>query len=40
MVAGDFDCLIKIRLADRQFLGERLTTLGVAQTHTYIVRKR
>lgn len=42
MVAGGFDYLIKIRLADmeayRRFLGERLTTLpGVARAHTYVV---
>jgi Lrp/AsnC family leucine-responsive transcriptional regulator len=41
MVAGDFDYLIKIRVADvdayRKFLGERLATLpGIAQTHTYV----
>lgn len=42
MVAGGFDYLIKIRLADmeayRRFLGQRLTTLpGVARTRTYVV---
>jgi Lrp/AsnC family leucine-responsive transcriptional regulator len=42
MVAGGFDYLIKIRVADmetyRKFLGERLTTLpGIEQTHTYVV---
>jgi Lrp/AsnC family leucine-responsive transcriptional regulator len=41
MVAGSFDYLIKIRVADmeayRKFLGERLATLpGIAQTHTYV----
>lgn len=41
MVAGGFDYLIKIRVADmaayRRFLGERLAKLpGVTQTHTYI----
>jgi Lrp/AsnC family leucine-responsive transcriptional regulator len=41
MVAGGFDYLIKIRVADmeayRKFLGESLATLpGIAQTHTYI----
>jgi Lrp/AsnC family leucine-responsive transcriptional regulator len=41
MVAGGFDYLIKIRVADmeayRRFLGERLATLpGIMQTHTYI----
>jgi Lrp/AsnC family leucine-responsive transcriptional regulator len=41
MVAGGFDYLIKIRVADmeayRKFLGERLATLpGIAQTHTYV----
>jgi Lrp/AsnC family leucine-responsive transcriptional regulator len=41
MVAGNFDYLIKIRVADmeayRRFLGKSLATLpGIAQTHTYI----
>jgi Lrp/AsnC family leucine-responsive transcriptional regulator len=41
MVAGGFDYLVKIRLADmdayRRFLGERLAKLpGIAQTRTYI----
>ena len=41
MVAGSFDCLIKVRVADidayRQFLGERLAALpGITQTHTYV----
>lgn len=41
-VAGGFDYLIKIRVADMQhyqrFLGEQLaTTPGVAQTRTYVV---
>jgi Lrp/AsnC family leucine-responsive transcriptional regulator len=41
MIAGGFDYLIKIRLADmeayRRFLGESLATLpGIAQTATYI----
>jgi Lrp/AsnC family leucine-responsive transcriptional regulator len=41
MVAGGFDYLIKIRVADmeayRKFLGERLAMLpGIAQTHTYV----
>jgi Lrp/AsnC family leucine-responsive transcriptional regulator len=41
MVAGGFDYLIKIRVADmeayRKFLGERLSTLpGIAQTHTFV----
>jgi len=41
MVAGGFDYLIKIRVADmeayRKFLGERLAILpGIAQTHTYV----
>jgi Lrp/AsnC family leucine-responsive transcriptional regulator len=41
MVAGGFDYLIKIRVADmeayRKFLGEQLSTLpGIAQTHTYV----
>lgn len=42
MVAGGFDYLLKIRIADmaayRGVLGEMLTTLpGVLQTHTYVV---
>jgi Lrp/AsnC family transcriptional regulator, leucine-responsive regulatory protein len=42
MVAGGFDYLIKIRVADMQhyqrFLGEKLaTTPGISQTHTYVV---
>ncbi len=42
MVAGGFDYLIKIRVADmldyQLFLGEQLaTTPGIAQTHTYVV---
>lgn len=41
MVAGDFDYLIKVRVADveayRQFLGERLAALpGITQTQTYV----
>jgi Lrp/AsnC family leucine-responsive transcriptional regulator len=41
MVAGGFDYLIKIRVADmeayRRFLGERLATLpGLMQIHTYV----
>jgi Lrp/AsnC family leucine-responsive transcriptional regulator len=41
MVAGGFDYLIKVRVADmetyRKFLYERLATLpGIAQTHTYV----
>ena len=41
MVAGGFDYLIKIRVADmeayRKFLGERLSTLpGITQTQTYV----
>lgn len=41
MVAGGFDYIIKVRVADmeayRKFLGERLATLpGIAQTHTYV----
>jgi Lrp/AsnC family leucine-responsive transcriptional regulator len=41
MVAGGFDYLIKIRVADmqayRKFLGERLASLpGIAQIHTYV----
>ena len=42
MVAGGFDYLIKIRVADMQhyqrFLGEQLSTIeGISQTHTYVV---
>ena len=42
MVAGGFDYLMKIRVADMQhyqrFLGEKLSTIeGVSQTHTYVV---
>lgn len=42
MVAGGFDYLIKIRVADmkdyQRFLGEKLaTTPGISQTHTYVV---
>ena len=42
MVAGGFDYLVKLRVADmeayRQILGERITALpGVEQTHTYFV---
>lgn len=42
MVAGGFDYLVKIRVADmaayRHVLGERLTALpGVSQTHSYVV---
>ena len=42
MVAGGFDYLIQIRVADmsgyQQFLGEKLGTLPlVSQTHTYVV---
>jgi Lrp/AsnC family leucine-responsive transcriptional regulator len=45
MVAGGFDYLIKIRVADmdayRKFLGEQLATLpGIAQTHTYVVMEQ
>ncbi len=45
MVAGGFDYLVKIRVADmdeyRRILGEELTTIpGVAQTHTYVVMER
>ena len=41
MVAGGFDYLLKIRVADmnayRKFLGEQLASLpGIAQTHTYV----
>jgi Lrp/AsnC family leucine-responsive transcriptional regulator len=42
MVAGGFDYLIKIRVADmagyRQFLGEKLAAIdGVRETRTYVV---
>jgi Lrp/AsnC family leucine-responsive transcriptional regulator len=42
MVAGGFDYLLKIRVADmeayRRVLGEGLTAIpGVAQTHSYVV---
>ena len=42
MVAGGFDYLIKIRVADMQhyqrFLGEKLSAIkGISQTHTYVV---
>ncbi len=42
MVAGGFDYLIKIRVADMQhyprFLGGKLSTIaGITQTHTYVV---
>jgi len=42
MVAGGFDYLLKVRVADmaryRRFLGETLADLpGVLQTHTYVV---
>ncbi|MFQ5534605.1 MAG: Lrp/AsnC ligand binding domain-containing protein [Sphingomonadales bacterium] len=42
MVAGGFDYLLKVRVADmaayRRFLGDRLAELpGVSQTHTYVV---
>jgi Lrp/AsnC family leucine-responsive transcriptional regulator len=42
MVAGGFDYLLKVRVADmgayRAFLGERLTTMpGVRETRTYAV---
>ncbi|MFC7333276.1 Lrp/AsnC ligand binding domain-containing protein [Rhodocista pekingensis] len=42
MVAGGFDYLIKVRVADmaayRAFLGDKLSIIpGVAQTHTYMV---
>lgn len=42
MVAGGFDYLIKVRVADmaayRAFLGDQLSSIqGVAQTHTYMV---
>ena len=42
MVAGGFDYLIKIRVADmqhyQQFLGGKLSAIkGISQTHTYVV---
>ena len=42
MVAGGFDYLIKIRVADMQdyqrFLGGKLSAIkGISQTHTYVV---
>ncbi|MDE1148287.1 MAG: Lrp/AsnC ligand binding domain-containing protein [Azospirillaceae bacterium] len=42
MVAGGFDYLVKVRVADmaayRAFLGDKLSSIqGVAQTHTYMV---
>jgi len=42
MVAGGFDYLIKIRVADMQhyqrFLGEKLSSIeSISQTHTYVV---
>ena len=42
LVAGGFDYLIKIRVADMQhyqrFLGEKLSAFeGISQTHTYVV---
>ena len=42
MVAGGFDYLIKIRVADMQhyqrFLGEKLASIrDISQTHTYVV---
>jgi len=42
MVAGGFDYLLKVRVADmaqyRRFLGERISALpGVSRTHTYFV---
>jgi len=42
MVAGGFDYLIKIRVADmhhyQRFLGEKLASIeGISQTHTYVV---
>jgi Lrp/AsnC family leucine-responsive transcriptional regulator len=42
MIAGGFDYLLKVRVADmtayRRFLGERVATLpGVSRTHTYFV---
>ena len=41
MVAGGFDYLIKIRVADMQhyqrFLGEKLSSIErISQTHTYV----
>jgi Lrp/AsnC family transcriptional regulator, leucine-responsive regulatory protein len=41
MVAGGFDYLVKVRVADmaayRAFLGDKLSSIqGVAQTHTYM----
>jgi Lrp/AsnC family transcriptional regulator, leucine-responsive regulatory protein len=42
MIAGGFDYLLKVRVADmaayRRFLGERVSALpGVTRTHTYFV---
>lgn len=42
MVAGGFDYLLKVRVADmaayRRFLGDRVSALpGVMRTHTYFV---
>jgi Lrp/AsnC family transcriptional regulator, leucine-responsive regulatory protein len=42
MVAGGFDYLLKVRIADmaafRRFLGERISALpGINRTHTYFV---
>lgn len=42
LVAGGFDYIIKIRVADMQhyqrFLGEKLSTIqGISQSHTYVV---
>ena len=42
LVAGGFDYLIKIRVADMQhyqrFLGEKLSSIeSISQTHTYVV---
>ncbi len=42
MVAGGFDYLIKIRVADmahyQRFLGEKLASISdISQTHTYVV---
>jgi Lrp/AsnC family leucine-responsive transcriptional regulator len=42
MIAGGFDYLMKVRVADmaeyRRFLGERISALpGVSRTHTYFV---
>ena len=42
MVAGGFDYLLKVRIADmaafRRFLGERVSALpGISRTHTYFV---